>query len=324
MEADCRVLWEVLRWPSLQPRCYGNGLTRKLYFDLGPKLNYIGTEMAQTPYQEASPMTTRVGELEVSYGARGGTTYRIELWHDGLKKHRVVKGSDFEIVQRKAGLQVDDWEEKWRQAQDRETERRSKEGNKKLAADHSTEAQRELDRLSSVLGHTLKVNDAIDWEQLKDKSKFPEPKPSKSKTPPISEPRLKPTEPSSDGADYQPRFGLLDKLLTSRQPRIIADCQARFEEDHERWKQEVEVIEAENNAAKKKHKAHIRKLEEMHRVAVQQWEEQRSAFVDEQSRKNEVVGNQRAAYMAGSAEAITEYCDLVLSASDYPDYFPQE
>ena len=65
-------------------------------------------------------MTTRVGELEVLYSARGTESFSIELWHDGLKKHRVIKGSEVEIVQRKASLQVQDWEEKWQQAQSKE------------------------------------------------------------------------------------------------------------------------------------------------------------------------------------------------------------
>ncbi len=29
------------------------------------------------------------------------------------------------------------------------------------------EAQRELERLENVLGHTLEIDDAIDWEELK-------------------------------------------------------------------------------------------------------------------------------------------------------------
>jgi hypothetical protein len=34
---------------------------------------------------------------------------------------------------------------------------------------------------------------------------------------------------------------------------------------------------------------------------------------------NEAVDKQQVAYMAGSADAVAEYCEMVLSASDYPD-----
>ena len=186
------------------------------------------------------------------------------------------------------------------------------------------EAKRALELLDSVLGHTLEIDDAIDWARLKDTSEFEEPKPSSPKTPPRPKLRVKPSEPQSNESAYQPRFGLLDKLLTSRQPEIVAGCRARFEEDHERWKREVEVIETENTAAEKRHEERFRKLEAEHRVALQRWKKRRSAYVDAQHRNNEAVAKRREAYLAALPDAITEYCDMVLSASDYPDYLPQE
>ena len=128
-------------------------------------------------------MKSRLGELEASYGARGGVTYRIELWHDGLKKHRVIKGAEDEIVLRKAQMQVDDWESKWHQVSTREAERRSKDGQKKLASDLSIEAERDLECLRNILHHTLSINDAIDWNTLIDHSEFPERRPQKPQIP---------------------------------------------------------------------------------------------------------------------------------------------
>lgn len=276
-------------------------------------------------------MTTRVGQLEVSYSVRGMPTYRVEIWHDGLKKHRVIKGSEPEVVQRKAEMQVAEWDEKWSQAEARERDRCDKEGqkrqqeaNKKLAAERTMEAQRELDRLNSVLRQTLEVNDAIEWEQLKDKSDFPEPRPSKRQALTKLQPRSKPREPRPDDAEYQPKLGLLDKLMTSRRERIIANWRAKFEADHEQWKREAQAIDAANTAVEEKYQANLRELERKHQAEVKAWEERRSAFLEKQRLNNEAVDKQRAAYMAGSAEAVTEYCDMVLSASDYPDYFPQE
>src|SRR5438046_2303115 len=113
-------------------------------------------------------METRIGPLEVSYGARGGATYRVELWHDGLKKHRVIKSAEPEIIHRKVGLQAAEWDDKWSQVTAREQGRLSKEGhrsqqeaNKRAAVERTSEAQNELARLTSVLRHTLEINDAV-------------------------------------------------------------------------------------------------------------------------------------------------------------------
>lgn len=96
-------------------------------------------------------MSTRTSQMEVSYNSRGTPTYRLEIWHDGLKKHRVISGSEREVSRRKAELQVEEWEERWVQVQAREKERRGREGLKQqqeakraLAAERTEDAQKEL------------------------------------------------------------------------------------------------------------------------------------------------------------------------------------
>jgi restriction system protein len=58
-------------------------------------------------------MKTRKGQLSVNYSARGIPTYTLELWHDGLKKHRLIRGESESIVKLKATLQVEEWEVRW-------------------------------------------------------------------------------------------------------------------------------------------------------------------------------------------------------------------
>ena len=47
-------------------------------------------------------------------------------------------------------------------------------------------------------------------------------------------------------------------------------------------------------------------------------------FELEQQEKNNAVEKKKQQYLAGESEAVIEYCDMVLSNSEYPDYFPQE
>jgi len=100
-------------------------------------------------------MKTRLGQLSVRYSARDIPTYSLELWHDGLKKHRLIRGESESIVELKAKLQIEEWEERWAVVDAREQERSRKaagkqrqEERKALAAERTTDAQQELDRLS--------------------------------------------------------------------------------------------------------------------------------------------------------------------------------
>jgi restriction system protein len=276
-------------------------------------------------------MATRVGKLEVFYSSRGIPTYSVELWHDGLKKHRLIKGSDNAIVRRKADLQAAEWEEKWTQVSARDQDRRDKEGqkrqqeaNKRLAAERTAEAQRELDRLRSVLRHTLEVNDAINWDDLKDRSEFPERPPAKPQLPKKAQPRSLPPEPSIHAPAYQPKLGFLGKVMASRRERLVSECRERFNTDHAQWIREVKAITVANASAEAEYRKRLDEAEQKYQNELKAWEDRRASFLEQQSLSNEAIDKKHKDYMACSPEAVLEYCDLMLSLSDYPDYFAQE
>ena len=57
---------------------------------------------------------------EHSVTRTGIVTYGIELEHLGLKKHRVIKDRDLDILERRATLQLEQWEEQWAKKQARQ------------------------------------------------------------------------------------------------------------------------------------------------------------------------------------------------------------
>lgn len=160
-------------------------------------------------------METEVGDLEISHSSRGLLTYRIELSHPGLKKHRVIKGNEASIVRRKADLQVEDWSEKWAVAEQRgqlrerrHSQKQHHEAQKAAAAERTAEAQAELEGTQKILQHTLVIDDTIDWDSLKDVAPFapPEPQPPQ---------RGGPLPPEPQRADFAPTIAFLDRLISS-------------------------------------------------------------------------------------------------------------
>jgi restriction system protein len=55
-----------------------------------------------------------------------------------------------------------------------------------------------------------------------------------------------------------------------------------------------------------------------------EWEHRREQYVLAQETANQAIDEQAKRYRAGESGAIEEYCDLVLSRSEYPDLFPKE
>lgn len=276
-------------------------------------------------------MDTRISQLEVSYSARGNPTYTLDLWHDGLKKHRLIRGDSQSIVQLKAQLQVEEWAQKWEEVDSRQKQRneralgkRQQEERKSEASDRTSDAQQEIDLLSSLLKATLKVDDKVDWESLKDKTPFPEPKPKPAKPPTEPSPPNLPREPQRTDSRYQPSLGLFDKLISSRRIRIQEEAAKAFACDLEEWKRDVAEVRRAHTAATAIHEQKLRDLRVAHEKKVQEWEARRQVFLASQATSNASVDAKRIAYKSGQPDAIVEYMDLVLSSSRYPDYFPQE
>ncbi len=276
-------------------------------------------------------METRIGRLEVSYSSRGNPTYTLDLWHDGLKRHRLIRGNDQSIVQLKAQLQVDEWNQKWKELADRQAQRerlalgkKQTEERKSEAIDRTADAQQELEYLTSILKATLKIDDKIDWETLKDKTPFPEAKPKPQTPPPKPSAPSLPREPQRSDSRYQPNLGFLDKLIASRRERILAQAARAYDEDHADWHRETAELERAFAIANATYEKNLQHLQAAHEKRLEEWESKKQAYLAKRTAENASVDAKRAAYLAGEYEAIVEYMDLVLSSSRYPEYFPQE
>jgi restriction system protein len=283
-------------------------------------------------------MTARRGQLNRYISSRGLISYEIELAHDGLHKHRIIKGNDPLFVQRKVEVQLAEWEDQWRRkraaqsrtrdANLRRTEREKKqqyqEEQKEQAAERTAEASQIIDDLQNTLQHTLSRNDAIDWEQLKDHSDFPKPRPRRPTPPQRPTPAPVPQEPLRSAPRYQPQLGLADKLFSSRREKKEAEATRLFEQDHQQWEAARQQILSANATKERAYQEQIGKAEEELGQAVRSWEEERAAYLQQQQEQNASVDQQKEQYLTGTTDAVLSYCDMVLARSEYPDFFPKE
>lgn len=276
-------------------------------------------------------METRIGPLEVSHSARGMRSFTLELWHEGLKKHRLIRGDNQSIVNLKAKLQIDAWDQKWmevssrlQQRNDRAIGKRQQDERKAEAQNRTSDAQRELQLLAALLKANLTVDERVDWESLKDKVEFTEPMPTEENLPVKPTLPSVPREPHPTHPRYQPTYSLFDKLFASRRSRIHEQVKKEFLEDLEDWRREVAELRRAYAAAVSNHDQKLRVIHATHKKKVEDWEARRREFLGSQAARNAVVDAKRVAYEAGQPDAVMEFIDLVLASSRYPDYFPHE
>jgi len=263
-------------------------------------------------------------------------------------------------------------------ARQKEETQRYKDAQKREGIDRDTEAKAAIELLRDTLGNALKINSAIDWNRQKDTTKFQEPPPKLALPPapenqpspaePVPEivppkpvlPNHRPSPPEKTDIKYQPVFGFLDRLITSRMARKLTELDALFQQDrgawvievaqfdihvdselqrwedrkksieekyaarHADWLRSVESTKAENSGKKSWWESNCESVRAKHSDAVKEWEQRKEKYYERQKEAHAAIDMNRQNYTSLDHGAITDYCDSVLLNSTYPDYFPKE
>jgi len=242
--------------------------------------------------------------------------WQIEVTHEGLNKYRVIRGTDEYIVEQKAAMLKISWDEMWKKKQateERQKERERKmydrEDKKKLAAEKTKEAQNELGEMENILKYTLEVNDAVEWNSLLNSSGYPKEKPTKPKPSPIRQ------EPKKVELEFSPAINILDFILPFLKVKEnkIKGAYDFFTKDHARWIVDKSKLNEKNK----------KKLEE-HKKALEKWEKEEKEYLKEREVRNKRVLEKKEAYLNKNYDAVIDYCEMVLSNSKYPNFFPQQ
>lgn len=259
--------------------------------------------MEQVKVRTANLKSITVGKLQAKFSADGTRILRyfIDFWHNDLDLHKELSAPEIYLLQGKVDALMASWDKKLA-----EHRKRSAVTAGKDAADQMTiEATARLEALSSILAHTIKVDDRVDWEALKDHSaftvdpRFLEPKPQRKTTP----------EPRYCGPD----IGFWD-ILFGRKGRKLAEAKERHATNRRRWQSEEE------------------RIAEIFSKEISNWNARKAAFeadyaarkqrfLEEQAEKNAKVDGLARGVSTGDPQSVIEHATLVLEKSDYGDLF---
>jgi restriction system protein len=261
-------------------------------------------------------MQTYVGDIQQFYTKSGLVRYMVMVNHTGLGLVHQVKDPDPNLVYAKAQAKAQQWDERWSKKVAAEQKRNARaakaadiEAKKRFAEQRTTDVQAAWESLGRVLALSLAVDNAVNWNMLKDRTPFRVPAPAapdKSQLPPETNPAH---------CDYRdaPRFfdQILDLFSPQRKAKRQAELQEAFEEDHAKWSAEVAKLTARDAKAMA-----------THRESVAAWEQEKGEYLERQKACNAAVDEHRRRYEEGDPDGISDYFDLVLTNSEYADWYP--
>jgi len=225
-------------------------------------------------------------------------------------------------------------------------------------ADRQTkDAQNLLKSIQDTLLLTLEIDDRINWDKLKDIKGFSKIMPSfvKPQLPempthptlspkPVSSPF--PEEPKDTDIKYKPNLKLIDSIFSARKKDKIQKCSELYEIDHNRWqsqcndiiqatrlrcdkweaegKKKVEEFNKSIDEIKRIYEIKVKAAKNAYEAELDRWVKEKDEYYLEQEIKNKSIEERKILYFEKVPDAIVDYCDMVLSNSKYPDFFPQD
>jgi restriction system protein len=239
-------------------------------------------------------------------------TFYLDIEHAGLRKFRRIRGSDQIVVQRKATEQLLAWDDQWSRKQEIDASRnarnsaaKSRNDKKALAQSRTAEAQSEISDLRKILAKTMGLEKAS-WTSLYDRSRFNELPPRKIESESV------PPEPKIDEPRFQPQLSLLSKIIPYLKRKQVKHASDLFATVHALWQRTSDHLIQQN---KQRIAVYNNQLED--------WQKRKNAFKATQDEVNQKIDDLRKRHLNKDENAITEFTDLILSRSEYPDFFPK-
>ncbi len=242
----------------------------------------------------------QAGELRAKYSAAGDRVirYYIDFRHLELDLHKEVSAPELSILQNKVDTLMAQWDKKY----ETHTKKQDAAAGKELAEDLTLEAEARRNRLQTTLNHTLDIDDTVDWDVLKDHSKFERKRYPKQPKKVL----LKSSTPAPLRVGFFRTILGQRKKLTAQYEQALANHTAEV--------MRVEQENANNQADWVK--------------ARDEWnadqERLKREFLDRQDQENAKVDALAKQWQSGDLTAIEEHASIVLEASEHDEIIPKQ
>lgn len=259
------------------------------------------------------------GKVENVWNANGTKIlrYQQEIWHEGLKEHKVISAPEGDILNNKVRVQVEKWNEKWDGIQEKKRIEDLKKASSDEAIRRTKEAEERISEVKNLLISTLETNHIIDWEALKDKSEFKETYPIKPSEPTLN---VLPAYPEKNEPEFKPKFNILTSLFKTLKDKAINEAEQKYKLAYDNAERLYNEKKQFNNQLLEQHQKSLEEYE----LKVSEWNIKKEEYLQKQNEFNVSIENFKAQYFNNDTESIIKYCDMVLSDSILPEFINRE
>lgn len=242
------------------------------------------------------------GEIRCTYNRYGeATRFYVPFTHKSLKLYREISGADQYTLQKKFEQLVRLWDAKY----EAYLAKQELNNGVELAQNLQIENEQKVHQISTILAHTLDVNDEVDWEAIKAIPQLPE-APDKPSYPDLPR-RFK--RAFSDPSVYMGIFSSLMGWKKKAHEKAMAEHQAAVELEDERYKRQLG-----------EHELACAEIDEKHVAAMEKHQADVEHHISEVEAHNLMVDHLKARWVDGDPDAVVEHACLVLDASEYPSW----
>jgi len=260
-------------------------------------------------------------EGRATYDRYGGLK-RIYLGvtHTKLNLYKEISAIDELQLHRKLDELLHSWGKKYQDQLSKLKARTLLDEGKAKASDITNESSIKRSQIDSILLHTLSVDDTVNWTSLKTNEKWKKTNFSSQKP---REPEYPKVTAWRDSEFKKPKISFFDMLFLRRK-KITEKALKDFKKQQKNKKKEQEIA---NSLVLKQ----IEKMEQEFRENIALWKERkrkwdleqtelRKAFEVEQELHNIRIDRLEAQWKEGCGDAVIEHAEIVLGASEYPEW----
>jgi DNA polymerase III epsilon subunit-like protein len=258
-----------------------------------------------------------------------------EIRHLGLGTFRVIKNTDTkERRDNKVVEQFKKWDEQWAKISHKKKSQADKEASLNIAEERTRDAQEKQKQIEDLLIYAINIDNVVNWDSLKDTKEFkvPNPKYILERRLSIIAPPVPPTfrelpkEP--DFGLYKPQLSFADKIIKSLKEKKIKQAEALYQEAMNAWKKSIDETNSFNSNLKEQHEQKLKEVEEQKQTVNKRfdalekdWEREKETYNNNQKEYNDKIEKLKENYFHKNAEAVIQYCEMVLNNSQYPETF---